>query len=98
MLKTSFAIKFTFCFSFVHIFNTKVQNLIEGYLENGKQKFMKFWRKKHYTKKNNSGKFHPNPMHGFQETSHHHLQPICIFLEIHDVGFSNFWCGDELEW
>ena len=38
------AIKFTFCFSFVHIFNTKVQNLIEGYIENGKLVFHEIWR------------------------------------------------------
>ena len=59
---------------------------------------MKFGGKKHHGKKNNLGKFQPNPMHGFQETSRHHLHPINIFLEIRDVGFSNFWCGDELEW
>ena len=47
---------------------------------------------------NKRGKFQLNPVHGFQENDHHHLQPICIFLEIRDVGFSNFWCGDELEW
>ena len=47
---------------------------------------------------NKRGKFQLNPVHGFQENDHHPLQPIYIVLEIRDVGFSNFWCGDELEW
>ena len=96
--------QYNFCHQ-VHIlflicwhFFTKVQNLIEGYIENGKLVFMKFWRKKHYTRKKNSCKFHLNPVHGFWENDHHHLHPICIFLEIYNAGFSNFWCGDALEW
>ena len=48
--------------------------------------------------KDKYGKFQLNPVHGFRENDHHHLQPICIFLEIRDVDFSEFWCGDALEW
>ena len=47
---------------------------------------------------NKRGKFQLNPVHSFLEIGHNHLQPIFIFLKIRDVGFSNFWCGDELEW
>jgi len=46
---------------------------------------------------NKPNKFHPNPIHGFQENDHHHLQPICLFIEIHDVGIFDFWCGEVLE-
>ena len=37
-------------------------------------------------------------MYGFLENGYNYLQPICIFLEIRDVGLSNFWCEDALEW
>lgn len=35
-------------------------------------------------------------MHGFGEKGDHHLQPICHFREICDVGISDFWVVDEL--
>ena len=57
---------------------------------------MIFGKEVHNTKMKNIGKFHPNPMYGFQENGHNNLYLICIFLEIRDVGFSNFWCGDTL--
>ena len=58
--------------------------------------FMKIGGKKHHGKINKRGKFQLNLVHGFLENNHHHLQPIYIFLEIRDVGFSDVWCGDEL--
>ena len=45
---------------------------------------------------NNLGNFYPNPMYGFLENGHNHIQPICIFLEIRDVGLSNFGFGYTL--
>ena len=59
---------------------------------------MIFGQKVHNTKLNKPGKFYPNTMYNLQENGHNHLQPICIFLEIRDVGLSNVWCGDALEW
>ena len=59
---------------------------------------MKFRQGMHNIMKNNHGNFQLNPVHGFWENEHNHLQPIRIFLEIRDVGLSNFWRGDELEW
>ena len=59
---------------------------------------MMFGQEVYNTKMNNIEKFHPNPMYGSLENGHNHLQPICIFLEIRDVGLSNFWCGDALKW
>ena len=47
---------------------------------------------------NNRAKFQLNPVHDFRENGHHHLHSIHIFPEIRDVGLSNFWRGDELEW
>ena len=59
---------------------------------------MKFGQGMHNIVNNKRGKFQLNPMHGVRENDHHHLSPICIFLKIRDVGVSEFWCGDELEW
>jgi hypothetical protein len=56
-----------------------------------------FGQKVHNIMMNKPSKFHPNPMHGFRENGHHHLQPICLFLKICDVGISDFWCGEALE-
>ena len=35
-------------------------------------------------------------MHGFQEMSHHHLQPFWDFLAICDSNWPEIFCGDEL--
>ena len=43
---------------------------------------MKFGNRMHNIMKNNRGKFQLNPVHGFQENDHHHLQPMRIFLKI----------------
>ena len=59
---------------------------------------MKFGKRMKNIMKNNHGNFQLNPVYGFRENDHNHLQPIRIFLEIRDVGLSNFWRGDELEW
>ena len=76
----------------------KWRNLFKDILQTVSWFFMKFWEKKHHGRKNKHGKFQLNLVHGFQENDHHHLQPIYIFLEIRDVGFSKFCCGDALEW
>ena len=59
---------------------------------------MKFVQEMHSNMLNNRGKFQLNQVYVFQENDYHHLQPIRIFLEIRDVGLSNFWHGDALEW
>ena len=61
-------------------------------------RLMKFVQGMNNIMNNKLGNFYLNIVHGFRENDHHHLQPICIVLKIRDVGFSNFWCGDELEW
>ena len=76
----------------------KCINLFKDIFQTVSWFFMKFLGKKNHGKKNKHGKFQLNPVHGFRENDHHHLQPIHIFLKICDVGLSNFWCGDELEW
>ena len=59
---------------------------------------MKFRQGMHNIMKNNHGNLQLNPVHGFWENEHNNLQQIRIFLEIRDVGLSNFWHGDALEW
>ena len=59
---------------------------------------MKFGKGMHKIMKNNHGNFYLNPVHGLRENGLNNLYPICIFIEIHDVGLSNFWRGDALEW
>ena len=46
---------------------------------------------------NKPNKFQLKQMHTFQEKGDHHLQPICHFREIRDVGISNFWFVDALD-
>ena len=58
---------------------------------------MKSGKGMHNIMKNNRGKFQLNSVHDFRENDHHHLHPIHIFIEIRDVGLSNFWRGDALE-
>ena len=58
---------------------------------------MKFGQGMHNNMMNNRGKFQLNLVQGSRENDHHHLQLIHIFLEIRDVGLSNFWHGDALE-
>ena len=58
---------------------------------------MIFGQEVHNTKMNKIENFNPNPMYIFWENDNNHLQPICIFLEIRDVGFSNFWCVGALD-
>ena len=59
---------------------------------------LSFGEQKNYGKRNRLTNFQENILHGFRENGRNHLQPICIFLKICDVGFSNFWCGDALKW
>ena len=59
---------------------------------------MIFGQEVNNTKMNKRGKFQLNLVHVFRENGHNHLHPICIFLEIRDMGLSNFWRGDALEW
>ena len=94
MLRAIFAIKFMLLFP--HGVWQKCRKLFKDILQIVSYFFMKVGGIKHHGKNKKCGKFHLNPMHGFQENDHHHLQPICIFLEIHDVGLSNFWCEDAL--
>lgn len=42
-------------------------------------------------------KFQLKQMHGFREKEDHHLQTICHFRKIHDVGISDFWFVDALD-
>ena len=58
---------------------------------------MMFGQEVYNTKMNKPSKFYPNQMYSFRENGHNHLQSICIFLEICDVGISDFWCGDALD-
>ena len=58
---------------------------------------MIFGQEVNNTKMNNIVNFHPNPMYVFLENGHNHLQPICIFIKIRDVGMSNFWCEGALD-
>ena len=58
---------------------------------------MIFEQEVHNTKMNKLGNFNPNPMYGFHENDHNHLEPICIFLKIRDVGISDFWCVGALD-
>ena len=58
---------------------------------------LRFGEKNHYGKRNILTNFQKNILHGFWENSLHHLQPICIFIEIRDVGISDFWCGYALD-
>ena len=59
---------------------------------------MKFGQGMNNIIKKKHGQFQLNPVHGFWENDHNHIEPICIFLEIRDVGLSKFWHGDALEW
>ena len=56
-----------------------------------------FGQEVHNTNMNKPENFHANPMYGFWENDHNNLQLIYIFLEIHDVGFSDFWCVGALD-
>ena len=58
---------------------------------------MVFGQEVHNTKMNRPDNFNPNPMYSFLENGHNHLQPICIFLKIRDVGFFDFWCVGALD-
>ena len=59
---------------------------------------MKFLHEMNNIMKNNHAKFQLIPVHNCRENDLHHLQPIHIFLKIRDVGLSNVWHGDALEW
>ena len=83
---------------FIHVHLQKCRNWNEHILQLVSWILMIFGQEENNTKMNKPGKFHPNPMYDFRENDHHNLRIICIFIEICDVGFSDFWCGDALEW
>ena len=92
------AFSFTFIILMHIVLHIKCRIGIEHISQTTNWILMKFTQGMHNIMKNNRGKFQLNPVHGFRENDHHHLQPIRIFLEICDMGLSNFWCGDALEW
>ena len=59
---------------------------------------LRFREQKHHGKRNILTNIQEKFLRGFRENGHNHLQPICIFLKIRNVGFSNFWCEYVLEW
>ena len=82
---------------FIHVHLQKCRNWNGHIFQLVNYILMIFGQEVHTTKMNKCGKFQLNPVHGFWENGHNHLQPICIFLEIRDVGLSNFWREDALE-
>ena len=90
------AFSFTFIIWMHIVLHIKFQIWIDHISQTTNWIFMKFVHGIHNSMMNNYGKFQLNPVHGFQENDHHHLQPIHIFIKIRDVGLSNFLCGDTL--
>ena len=56
-----------------------------------------FGEKKHCAMGNILTNLQEKMLNGFLKNDLNHLQPICIFLKICDVGISDFGCGYALD-